>query len=168
RFRPPQCTHDGNAAAPDRVRRRSRKPGAPGATMRRTTPRGWRVAGRSRSRQARRRQGRSARPSRRPWRRAGIVAAVAVAALAVAGLAWAATSQQSSVDEGTRAIAETNAGGEVAVYTGSRHTVYHSEAPLPSPEQPRADGRPTLIWFSGTWCEFCERMEPFAHATASE
>jgi thiol-disulfide isomerase/thioredoxin len=25
-----------------------------------------------------------------------------------------------------------------------------------------------LIWFSGIWCEFCEQMEPWAHATAAE
>jgi thiol-disulfide isomerase/thioredoxin len=51
---------------------------------------------------------------------------------------------------------------------GSHHTVYHSTAALPTSDQPRADGMPTLIWFSGTWCEFCEQMEPWAHATAAE
>ncbi len=60
------------------------------------------------------------------------------------------------------------AGAEVKVLTGSHHTVYHSMAPLPTSAAPRADGRPTLVWFSGTWCESCERMEPYAHATASK
>ncbi len=45
--------------------------------------------------------------------------------------------------------------------------MYHSVAPLPSDGAPRSDGKPTLVWFSGTWCEFCERMEPFAHQAAS-
>ena len=56
----------------------------------------------------------------------------------------------------------------VKVLTGSHHTVYHSVPPLPTASAPRADGLPTLVWFSGTWCEFCEQMEPWAHATAAE
>lgn len=64
--------------------------------------------------------------------------------------------------------AENAAGSDVKVLTGSRHTVYHSTAPLPTTSAPRADGQPTLVWFSGTWCEFCEHMEPYAHATASQ
>jgi thiol-disulfide isomerase/thioredoxin len=55
----------------------------------------------------------------------------------------------------------------VRVLRGSAHTVYHSDAALPTSNEPRADGRPTLVWFSGTWCHFCERMEPFAWETAS-
>jgi thiol-disulfide isomerase/thioredoxin len=45
--------------------------------------------------------------------------------------------------------------------------VYHSAAPLPSASAPRADGKPTLVWFSGTWCEYCEQMDSFAHETAN-
>ena len=56
----------------------------------------------------------------------------------------------------------------VQVYPGQPHTVYHSLAPLPSTSAPQPEGLPTLVWFSGTWCEFCHAMEPFANATMSE
>jgi thiol-disulfide isomerase/thioredoxin len=69
----------------------------------------------------------------------------------------------STVDASVQAVAAENAGGPVEALTGSRHTVYHSAAALPDETHPRADGRPTLIWFSGTWCDFCERMDPFAY-----
>ena len=69
-------------------------------------------------------------------------------------------------DPALAALAREASGGEVQVYTGSAHTVYHSTAPLPVAAAPRDDGKPTLVWFSGTWCTFCERMESFALATA--
>lgn len=69
---------------------------------------------------------------------------------------------------GVALAAENAAGSEVKVLTGGRHTVYHSTAALPTASSPRADGQPTLVWFSGTWCEFCEHMAPYAHATASQ
>lgn len=53
----------------------------------------------------------------------------------------------------------------VQVLTGGIHTVYHSSAPLPTADAPRQDGRPTLVWFSGTWCDICHRMEPYANTT---
>jgi thiol-disulfide isomerase/thioredoxin len=74
---------------------------------------------------------------------------------------------QSTENPALAALAEESSGGPVRVLTGSAHTVYHSTLPVPSRAAPRADGKTTLIWFSGTWCEFCERMEPFAHNTAS-
>ncbi len=75
----------------------------------------------------------------------------------------------SEVNAEQAALAAQNAdGSEVVVLSGGRHTVYHSNAPLPTVGSPRADGKPTLVWFSGTWCEFCEHMEPYAHGTASQ
>lgn len=100
----------------------------------------------------------------RPW---AIGAAVAAGLGVVVLLAVQAAGRESVEDPATTALARENAGGDVRVLTGSRHTVYHSVAPLPSDGVPRADGKPTLVWFSGTWCEFCERMEPFAHQAAS-
>ncbi|WP_322797396.1 thioredoxin family protein [Tepidiforma sp.] len=74
-----------------------------------------------------------------------------------------------AADAADSQLARDNAGGaEVRVLSGSRHTVYHATAPLPTESTPTSDGRPVLVWFSGTWCDFCERMEPFAHATASQ
>lgn len=75
---------------------------------------------------------------------------------------------QSTANPTLVALAEESSGGPVRVLTGSAHTVYHSTLPVPSQATPRSDGKPTLIWFSGTWCTFCERMEPFAHNTASQ
>jgi len=66
------------------------------------------------------------------------------------------------------ALAERNAGTAVDVIRGSTHTVLHSMEPFPSTSQPNDDPRPTLVWFSGTWCHFCERMSSFAHTAASD
>ena len=55
----------------------------------------------------------------------------------------------------------------VRIHLGSTHTVYHSEQPLPTRAAPSSDERPTLVWFSGTWCPFCERMEPWIWDAAS-
>jgi hypothetical protein len=39
---------------------------------------------------------------------------------------------------------------QVQILEGT-HTVRHSTAPLPSADNPREDGKPTLVWFSATW-----------------
>lgn len=86
--------------------------------------------------------------------------------IAFALLAGAGGGGSAAADAETVALAEEASGGEVQVYTGSAHTVYHSTAPLASSAAPRGDGKPTLVWFSGTWCHFCEQMEGFALDTA--
>jgi thiol-disulfide isomerase/thioredoxin len=95
----------------------------------------------------------------------------AIAAAGVLGLGLlvflAQNTGRSVADPEVEALARANAGTDIDVLTGTRHTVYHSKAPLPDRSDPRADGKPTLVWFSGTWCEYCEQMEPFAHATAA-
>ncbi len=123
-----------------------------------------------RRRQARERTGTvSARPRRRPP--VGKLLAWAAGATIVGGLALVAVTGfgtgRSTVDPQTESLARANSGSEVEAITGSTHTVYHSVAPLPTRNEPRADGLPTLVWFSGTWCPFCERMEPFAHQVAN-
>ena len=104
----------------------------------------------------------------RPWKQIALAAgAIAVVVLGF----WFMTTRGSSTPAtpAQLQLATANAAGaEVKVLTGSHHTVYHSMAPLPTSASPRADGRPTLVWFSGTWCESCEQMEPYAHATASK
>ena len=93
-----------------------------------------------------------------------------VVAISLVAFLFVSTRGSSSPsDPSILALASANAGGgEINVLTGSKHTVYHSTAPLPTSAAPRSDGRPTLVWFSGTFCEFCERMEPFAHPTAAK
>lgn len=76
--------------------------------------------------------------------------------------------QSSEVSAELEAIAIENARGPIEVYTGSQHTVYHATEPLPTQASPRGDGKPVLVWFSGTWCSFCKQMEPFAHQNANE
>jgi len=101
-----------------------------------------------------------------PW---GKITLGVAALLAVAGLAYVAVTGagSSTVNPQLEALARETSGGEVRVLRGSAHTVYHSDATLPTSNEPRADGLPTLVWFSGTWCHFCERMDPFAWETAS-
>ena len=102
-----------------------------------------------------------------PWKQWGAWSVGIVAVLALGYAAVAYSNSQTSEDPEITALARENAGGPIAVYTGSNHTVYHSLRPLPSTSSPASDGKPTLVWFSGTWCEFCEQMEPFAHRVAS-
>ena len=75
----------------------------------------------------------------------------------------AAAVQESAAED----LATANAGGAVRKYSGTHHTVFHSTVPLPDGRVAAPDARPTLVWFSGTWCEYCEQMEPFAHETAA-
>lgn len=58
--------------------------------------------------------------------------------------------------------------GQVRVLTGGPHTVHHSEAALPTAEAPQSDGKPTLIWFSATWCTTCASMEAWATDVGNE
>ncbi len=108
-----------------------------------------------------------ATPTRHSAWKGWAIGAVVIAALTVVAIfVFQAANRRTEEDPAVTAIARENAGGDVRVLTGTHHTVYHSESPLPTPQAPRSDGKPTLVWFSGTWCEFCEQMDPFAHETA--
>ena len=88
----------------------------------------------------------------------------------LAGGGWMvlAAERQTKEDPVVAALARSNAGGEVQVFTGAKHTVYQSVASLPSASAPRPDGRPTLVWFTTSNCGDCGRMDSFAHQTAAE
>ena len=88
----------------------------------------------------------------------------------LAGGGWmvVAAERQTKEDPAVAALARSNAGGEVQVFTGANHTVYQSAAPLPSASTPRPDGRPTLVWFTTSNCSDCGRMDSFTHQTAAE
>ena len=93
-----------------------------------------------------------------PWK-AWIIGGAAVLVVGVVGfMAVSAANRKSEENSVTATVARENAGGDIQVLTGTRHTVYRSLAPLPTAQQPRADGKPTLVWFSGTSCEYCEQM----------
>ena len=102
-----------------------------------------------------------------PWKTWGIGALVAAAVIGIGAFLYTSASQTTTASAATEELARKNAGTDVKVYTGTNHTVYHSTSPLPSTSAPRADGKPSLVWFSGTSCEYCEQMEPFAHEAAS-
>jgi len=99
-----------------------------------------------------------------------VVAAVVIAVVVFSGGGNGGTSNITSVETATMLVtAVENAGGStISVHEGNAHTVFHADDELPTAAAPRADGRHTLVWFSGTWCHFCERMEPFAHPTAAQ
>jgi thiol-disulfide isomerase/thioredoxin len=96
-------------------------------------------------------------------------AIVVVVALVLFGgvAAWALTSGGGDESQDTVA-ASTGANGETTVISGSVHTVRHYNGELPTSSNPRADGLPTLVWFSGTWCHFCHHMSDFTYPVADE
>ncbi len=109
------------------------------------------------------------------WRSIGavggaIAAVVVIAAVVFGGGGGNGASNITSVESATMLVtAVENAGGStISVHEGNAHTVLHADDPLPTASSPRPDGRNTLVWFSGTCCHFCERMEPFAHETAAQ
>lgn len=89
---------------------------------------------------------------------------IGVAALVVVAVGWFALS-----GSGAEEVPAAEVGSDaVRVLAGNPHTVYHSLAPIPSTTAPQPDGLPTLVWFSGTWCEFCHAMEGYTGATIAE
>jgi len=107
------------------------------------------------------RQVRKQEKRRQSWLAPLLIGGAAIVALAVG---WFALS-----GSGAEEVPAAEVGSDaVQVLSGNPHTVYHSLAPIPSTSVPQPDGIPTLVWFSGTWCEFCHAMEPFANATIAE
>ncbi len=114
-------------------------------------------------------RGKAKRPA--PSKRGSLLKPAAVAAVTVAVLGavlFYAFSGSGTDAQVARPGADASTGdGSIRVLNGSQHRVQHSTLPLPSGAQPRSDGMPTLVWFSGTWCHFCHEMEPFAYDTAA-
>jgi thiol-disulfide isomerase/thioredoxin len=127
------------------------------------------------SRGERRRRSRERQSATAPHRGRRIVTGkffgFAAGAVILGGLAFVAVTGfgggRSVVNAETEALARVTSRSEIETITGSAHTVYHSTEPLPTSNEPRADGLPTLVWFSGSWCPFCERMGPFTYEVAS-
>ncbi len=74
---------------------------------------------------------------------------------------------QTKIDPQTFATAQGNADGPITAITGTGHTVYHSNDPLPDARAPRADGRLTLVWFTNGTCVKCED-QVFVHRVMAE
>lgn len=107
---------------------------------------------------------RQARWTPRTW---AIFLAIMLPVLGGGGWMVLAAERQTSVDPSIAALARANAGGDVQAFTGAKHTVYQSLAPLPGVASPRTDGKPTLVWFTTSNCSDCGRMDAFAHQTAA-
>lgn len=110
---------------------------------------------------------------RNEWSRSGGLKNIVAAVVLVMLGAVAVSCSDDATEDGAEAsdelvLARENAGGgDIRVLSSGAHTVYHLDQPLPSVATPRTDGRPTLVWFSATWCTTCKSMEPFAHKTAN-
>ncbi|MGI8970443.1 MAG: thioredoxin domain-containing protein [Dehalococcoidia bacterium] len=115
------------------------------------------------------RQGANAQKPRRRLCWFTVAAAVGALVLGAAGLFMLRSHQSSSshADSSIELLAVQNSGGPVEVHHGV-HTVYHSRLPLPTASSPRADGKYTVVWFSGTWCDFCSQMEGFVNSSAAQ
>ena len=101
------------------------------------------------------------------WKKLALWAAAGVVAVAALVLVVKGTGHQSKLDAAVAVLAQQEAGsGTVSVHTGPNHTVYQWSEPLPTANAPRADGKPTLVWFSATTCTFCEHMQSYAYQTA--
>jgi hypothetical protein len=77
---------------------------------------------------------------------------------------------QTKIDPATLTLARQNARGElgeITAITGTEHTVYHSNSPLPEPRAHRQDGRLTLVWFTTTSCRQCED-QAFVHQAVAD
>ena len=77
---------------------------------------------------------------------------------------------QTKIDGAMLSLSRQNADadlGAITAITGTEHTVYHSNLPLPDPTSRREDGRSTLVWFTSTDCKKCED-QAFTHTAISE
>lgn len=109
------------------------------------------------------------RPGRRQWWNPGwswkawaIILAMVFPTVGLTAWVGLAARGESPVDPALADLARANAGSEILIVRGPEHTAYHSLAPLPTEAAPRADGLPTLVFFSAPACAACERMQ-FAH-----
>lgn len=102
------------------------------------------------------------------WKAWLVIAAMVLPTVAFTAWVGLAARGESEVDSGLLALARENAGGgEVVAIRGPEHTAYHALAPLPTVDAPRADGRPTLVFFSAPACRACEQVQ-FAHRVMAE
>ncbi|MCL6645436.1 MAG: thioredoxin family protein [Dehalococcoidia bacterium] len=109
------------------------------------------------------------RPGRRQWWNPGwswkawaIILAMVFPTVGLTAWVGLAARGESPVDPALADLARANAGSEILIVRGPEHTAYHSLAPLPTEAAPRADGLPTLVFFSAPACAACERMQ-FVH-----
>ena len=101
------------------------------------------------------------------WKVWGMVVALLIPTLGFALWVLAQAGGQTKIDPATYVLAQKNADSEITAITGTAHTVYHSNKPLPDAKAPRADGKLTLVWFTNASCKECE-SELFVHQVMAD
>lgn len=101
------------------------------------------------------------------WKVWAMVFALLIPTLGFALWVLAEATPQTKMDPALFAIAQRNSGSEITAITGSAHTVYHSNSPLPDAKAPQAEGKLTLVWFTNSSCTQCE-SELFVHRVMAE
>jgi hypothetical protein len=101
------------------------------------------------------------------WKAWAVVIAMVLPTFGLAVWVLAEAGGQSKIDPELVGLAGENSGGPVTAITGTEHTVYHSNQPLPSEATPREDERLTLVWFTTTSCAACDE-QLFAHRVLAE
>ncbi|MFN8617542.1 MAG: hypothetical protein U0837_10625 [Dehalococcoidia bacterium] len=91
------------------------------------------------------------------WKVWAMVVALLVPTLGFALWVLSQASAQTKIDPAVYALAQKNGDTEITAITGTGHTVYHSNKPLPDAKAPRADGKLTLVWFTNAACTECEK-----------
>lgn len=74
---------------------------------------------------------------------------------------------QTKIDPATLSLARQNAGGSITAITGTEHTIYHANDPLPEAKAHREDGKLTLAWFTTSSCKECQD-EVFVHTVMKD
>jgi len=90
------------------------------------------------------------------WKVWAVVALMLIPTFGFALWVLAEAGGQTKIDPALVGVAGENSGGPVTAITGTEHTVYHSNQPLPTAASPQRDGRLTLVWFTSTTCRACE------------
>ena len=96
-----------------------------------------------------------------------MVVALLIPTLGFALWVLSQASGQTKIDPAIYALAQRNGDTEITAITGTGHTVYHSNQPLPDAKAPRADGKLTLVWFTNASCSECEK-EMFVQQVMAE
>lgn len=101
------------------------------------------------------------------WKVWAMIAVIVVPTFGFAVWVLAEAGGQTEIDGATLALASRNAAGPVTAITGTEHTVYHANEPLPDARAPREDGRLTLVWFTTPACASCQD-QLFVHEAVVE
>ncbi|MEO8540116.1 MAG: hypothetical protein ABI577_10290 [bacterium] len=101
------------------------------------------------------------------WKVWGMVVLFLIPTLGFALWVLSQATTQTKIDPPTLSLAQRNSGSEITAVTGTGHTVYHSNKPLPDAKAPQAEGKITLVWFTNSTCKTCQD-ELFVHRVMAD